>query len=582
MCYYTIMTKKQHESPDFWKSLSPIDNYNLAAIIQEYWNGSSYSNFKIKHPQAYVNLIHNTSFLENDATLVNRMWHILNNAKQPLCYCGNLAKWDRHKKDYSLFCSRSCSGKEIIKRSRLTMLEKYGSEHSIHNLESRIKKDNTNKDRYGHINPLCNEEIKEKAKTTNLEKYGVEYALRNIDVQEKRRQTSLKNWGTEYPLQSTEMRDIWREKTGHDFPLSDSIFRNKLNNTLLQKYEGVYPAQRNNYSMIVIKNIMDKNWMFQQHISLKKPLIQISKENEDYDTKSLSEWMFKHGIEIQRYNSSYEQEQIKNFLIENNIKFEENNRTIIAPLELDIFLPEHNLAIEYCGLYWHSELHKDKNYHKIKYDKCNAKNIRLLTIFSDEWTVKKSLAEDKILHILGKSNKEKIYARKTSLKELNNKAADIFYNENHIQGTTSNKSINLALCVDSDTVAIMSFMKMKNNYELTRYATSKNVVGGFSKLLKYFTTNYTFNHLTSFADLRWSNGDVYYKHGFVKDKMIRPDYSYFKKYIRYHKFNFRHKIICKKFTEYNNELTEHQNCLNNSYYRIYDCGKIRFVLKKNS
>ena len=46
----------------------------------------------------------------------------------------------------------------------------------------------------------------------------------------------------------------------------------------------------------------------------------------------------------------------------------ENNRHIISPMELDIYIPQKNLAIEFNGLYWHSELFRDKNYH---FDKIN-------------------------------------------------------------------------------------------------------------------------------------------------------------------------------------------------------------------
>ncbi len=64
----------------------------------------------------------------------------------------------------------------------------------------------------------------------------------------------------------------------------------------------------------------------------------------------------------------------------------ENSRKIIPPFELDIYIPEKKLAIEYNGLYWHSEEKgKDKHYHKNKYNLCKDKDIRLITIFEDEY-----------------------------------------------------------------------------------------------------------------------------------------------------------------------------------------------------
>jgi len=75
----------------------------------------------------------------------------------------------------------------------------------------------------------------------------------------------------------------------------------------------------------------------------------------------------------------------------------DNVKKPIYPYELDIFIPEKNVAIEYCGLYWHSEQKgKDKNYHKNKFNLCREKNIKLLTIFEDEFSFRKNVVLDRI------------------------------------------------------------------------------------------------------------------------------------------------------------------------------------------
>lgn len=59
---------------------------------------------------------------------------------------------------------------------------------------------------------------------------------------------------------------------------------------------------------------------------------------------------------------------------------------MIHPYELDIYLPDEEIAIEYCGLFWHCELKQPKkSYHSTKLQKCNEKGIRLITVFENEW-----------------------------------------------------------------------------------------------------------------------------------------------------------------------------------------------------
>jgi len=70
---------------------------------------------------------------------------------------------------------------------------------------------------------------------------------------------------------------------------------------------------------------------------------------------------------------------------------ESNNRSVLNCLELDIYLPEYNVAIEFNGLYWHSELYKEKDYHLNKTLECKKKGVDLLHIFEDDWVFKQDI-----------------------------------------------------------------------------------------------------------------------------------------------------------------------------------------------
>lgn len=102
--------------------------------------------------------------------------------------------------------------------------------------------------------------------------------------------------------------------------------------------------------------------------------------------------------------SSYELE-IQDFLKTMNTTFEVSKRNVLNnSKELDIFIPRHNIAIEFNGLYWHSEEHGKNNlYHLTKTNDCNEKGINLIHIFEDEWLFHKETVKSKLERMLLKS-----------------------------------------------------------------------------------------------------------------------------------------------------------------------------------
>ena len=276
-------------------------------------------------------------------------------------------------------------------------------------------------------------------------------------------------------------------------------------------------------------------------------------------------------------------------------KIIENDKKILNGKELDIYLPKLKIAIEYCGLYWHSELYKDNNYHLDKLNLCKGKGIRLIQVFEDEWLNKKSIVKSKIRHILGlNKNLPKIYARKCYIKEIDSKKKNKFLDKYHIQGKDmSCIKLGLFTIINSKRklVAVMTFKiprnKKINTYELSRFATKRkfNIIGGFSKLLSYFKKNYKWKKIVTHADLRYSSFDdnLYDINGFKLSHQSKPTYTYFLKCkkIRIHKSNFKKSKIKEKLPEiYDVNLTELEMMENSKYLRIYDCGTLAYKYKK--
>ena len=253
----------------------------------------------------------------------------------------------------------------------------------------------------------------------------------------------------------------------------------------------------------------------------------------------------------------------------------ENDRSVISPRELDVYIPSKNVAIEYNGLRFHStQFGTDKEYHLGKTLGCEEKGIRLIHIFEDEWKYKKEIVKSIISSALG-IYEQKIFARKCEVREIDNDVFRKFCNENHIQGEC-NSSERLGLFYNGKLVQAIGFCKSrftKDENELVRMVTKLNtqVIGGFSKLMKYYGKD-----CISYIDRRLFNGKGYKASGFEYVQTNKPNYYYTKEFDRYYRMNFTKKNIAKKFpNEYDPNLTEEENMKKLGFYRIYDCGTIK-------
>lgn len=264
----------------------------------------------------------------------------------------------------------------------------------------------------------------------------------------------------------------------------------------------------------------------------------------------------------------------------------ESDRSVLGNLELDILIPSLNVAIEFNGLYWHSDKHKHNNYHLDKTKNCLAKGIKLIHIFEDEWRDKKEIVKSRLLNIIGKTE-TKIFARQCEVRELESKTVSKFLDENHIQGKVGGK-VRLGLYYKEELVSLMTFGNLRKalgskgteqDFELLRFCNKLNttVVGGASKLLKYFESNFDYKTITSYADRRWSEGNLYFNLGFELVSETKPNYFYTKGEFRENRFKYR-KSELKAHNKENR--TEKQLMEELGYSRIYDSGTLKFKKEK--
>jgi hypothetical protein len=443
-----------------------------------------------------------------------------------------------------------------------------------------------------------------KIKQTNLEKYGVEFPTQSNNVKEKIKQTNLEKYGVGFPTQSNNVKEKIKqtnlEKYGFTNPLFSKEIKEKIKQTNLEKY-GVTYVQKNN--LIRIKRIETRKKMYIKQI--------IKKISNDYIFNNFSEnvfdikhlvcnksfFIYKQNIYDRLYNNiclctecypisdnkSIKEKEIINWIKSLNVDFSESDKTILNPKHLDVFIPSHNLAIEFNGLYWHSEFNKDKNYHLDKSIKCQEKGIQLLHIWEDEWIFKQEIVKSIILNKLSKIE-NRIYARECDIRVIeDSKLVRQFLDKNHIQGY-SQSSIKLGLYYKNELVSLMTFgyrhTNAKKEFELIRFCNriNLNVIGAASKLFNYFKQNYEFIELVSYSDFRLFDGKMYQTLGFTKQHLSKPDYFWCKNLERKHRFNFNKQKLIKE--GFDGSKTEVEIMHERGYFRIFGCGQYRWIYMK--
>jgi len=465
---------------------------------------------------------------------------------------------------------------------------------------------------------ICAEQLKkqtgqkakemEKAKQTNIKKYGETSPAKTRQFQEKRLKTMINKYGDVISPKHKEILELSKSKAyltrknnlleNHGVENISSLIETKENrkNTYLIKYGVEHYHQSSEYKEKI------KNRKIDKIETLNSDIIVISFDNiTNYKTMGITytckKCLIQETIPMVTFNyrsinfntpcsncgnfnkpwSNGEKELLSN--IREFYKGEIiTNKKIIPPYTLDMFIPEFNLAIEYNGLFWHSERGggKSPNYHKIKTDLCRSKNIRLLHIFENEYKNSKEIILEKIKNIVGLSDKG-VGARKIIIKEISSIDGNIFLNKFHIQGGVPGSKF-LGGFNNDQLISVLAYKKVSNILDITRYANDFKIYPGlFSKFLSYINKSIEYDRIITFADLRYSYGNLYQKTGFDIEYEINSGY-YYTDYINfYHKFNFRKENIRKKFNIDISNRTEKELMEELGFDRIWDAGKIKFT-----
>ena len=476
----------------------------------------------------------------------------------PLCRCGckNPTKYKNKKYRFNEFVHnhhKPTLGREMTREQKDMISSTLKAYNQTLTKEQRVK--NIQKTRQGLLlkrqEPAFLGDIKAKIQSAWRGKSKSEI----LSIVEKRKKTILSKYGVDSVMKLL----FHRERTSKMNKLS---FEEILNICAKKGYKPLFTEEEYTGCRVFLKFLCEKhNKVFESSIFN----VQQQKFNQCRSCYSYST-----GI------SNMEREVFS--FVESIISAKQNSRSVIPPYELDIYVPTHNIAIEFNGLYWHSEIHKPNNYHLNKFQACRDKGIQLLQIYEDEWRDKRHIWESIIKVNLGVIN-TKLNARELTVDDNPSvKEVRDFLDKNHLQGycksnkkfALKDKSDNIVFCITFRK----PFTKNKNDtIEVARVCSEVGVVirGAFSKIMKYaiqWAKEEGYEKILTYSDCRYSWGKSYKNYGFSFTSHTGFGYDYTDFFFRHGRFQFRA----------NDGKSEKQIAVDNEVCKIYNAGNYRWEL----
>jgi len=541
-------------------------------------------------------------FKDEEGSNFSEKVFLFKNRKGTCKSCGKSTTFLSYARGYRDFCSKSCSNSfgELLEKKlesfKVNNLEKWGVDNpsKLQEVKEKIKdskKDldykeiyekskQTTKKNWGVENPSQSEVIKQKKGATNLEKRGTQNPFQSEEVKEKIKNTHLNNLGVEHPLKSEKVKGKMRSNNIAKWGFDNYTKTETYKKLMFEKWrDGHIPSNLEkdpNYGTYLGSGYWEMNcdlgllhtYKTTSHLYHARKRCNITQCTACFPVSETASFKEKELFDF--IESKYQKDIIRNY------------RDV---LEIDIYLPDMDLGFEFNGLYWHSELFKEKNYHLDKMDYFEKKGIRIINIWEDDWENKTDIIKSQILNWIGLTP-NKIWARKCVVKQVKDVGQiRSFLDRNHIQGFTTS-TLKLGLYYGDNLVSLMTFDHFEgrrsmsdDQWNLSRFCNILNttVVGGASKLLNYFIENWSPKRIISFADKAWSGGHLYKSLGFHLQSQSLPNYTYLIDGKRSNKQKWTKSKLTKM--GYDPKLSESRIMEENfGAPKIFDLGQMKFQL----
>ncbi len=446
----------------------------------------------------------------------------------PKCHCGKYTKFLNFKEGFRKYCSPKCqsNSKEVKERRKKTNIEKYGFE-----------------------NPMKNDGVRQKLNDSIINKYGVDNISKLDYIKDKVRETNRLKHGYDHPSQNPKNKkslslNMTRINKTSNVDKNKIYVYNKIKKIGLKLIDITSTS-----SYKILCNTCDNNFeihknMLNDRISNKNTICTICNPI--------------------RSASNYQnllQEYISEIYTGNIIR---NTRSIIKG-ELDIYLPDLKIAFEFNGSYWHSDIFKSNTYHFDKTNKCFDKGVQLIHIWEDQWLNKNDILKSKISNIL--DNNIKIYSHECEIREINNEIYNNFLNINYLdEYNDTNTEHKYGLYHNNILVCVISFNYNEGIIEICKFCNIlyHYIIDGFSKLIEKIIKDNQPNEIIYYVNRCWSIEESYDKIGFKLESICEPNYFYIKNNERFNIYDIEQKL---------------EDIEKNKYYRLYDSGSLKYILK---
>lgn len=531
-----------------------------------------------------------TSFLDSlNPGMGQRIYHIKESILEiPKCECGKSKTFYRLNIGYFNTCGDpACKRNAKINSFKETIKTKYNGEYFIKGSAERDKYESTMLSKYGVDHNFKDPIIRENAIKTMLEKYGVDSPLKSKEFQDKRKSTCLEKYKTLDFLNSNKSILTNLSKYGVKNPMKNSEISKKVSlSSSLTKLEilsdkldeyGIDIIDRNQQSCLLYCKKCSTDFSFHPttiNAKLRSSVNPCPKCNPVNKSNS--------GLEIELSDfirSFYSGEIVPNdrSLCKGSSRFS----------EVDIHIPDMNIAFEFNGLYWHSEIYKDKEYHKEKSQFILGKGVGLYHIWEDDWIHKKELVKSMIKSSFG-FYETKVFARKCQIREVTQKEYKIFTTQNHLKGYCP-ASLIFGLYYNGELVNLMSLSKTRRlidsnkssfDYEIIRSCSKMNtvVIGGFSKIISHVKKNLA-GTIVTYCDISFSPDPLktsYHKSGFTYLHQTSPGYHWVIDGIRSNRLNWTKKKVVSLGCDPKETADSFMRA--SGYYKIWDCGNYKYSL----
>jgi hypothetical protein len=512
---------------------------------------------RVKHDSEIMQSINDWPTSAMCSSLIEKIYcYAQQRTEIPRCTCGSPVKFVSITYGYREFCSRSCDHAKAAATTRrvATMIAQGGV--GLANPKSKLKAQTTLQQKHGVTNGFCLPQVVDKRTANN--------PMQNPSIVEAMRQKCFEEHGVN-----------WHSKR------PDVI--HKRTQTTLTKY-GVTNCAQKNYSNGTLKVLQDPGQL--KHL-FQTSTVQEMGENLGVCETTILKYLKLYGI--RQPNEITPEVQLQTWLTKQGFcDFHKTRSVLTTKQEIDLYSPTQNLGIEYCGLYWHSQAHKNRSYHRNKYETCANQGIKLITIFEDEWLNKQDVVLSRLSQLLGVNNRV-IGSRKLTICEIDRSQCETFLNMHHTSGSAP-ASVNIGAYDGSNLVAAMTFSRGRRfnkpkhdwEWEMIRFSTDGGHYPGVaSRLFKYFVKAYDPSSVLSYADLRWGSGGYLAHLGFVRYDDTPPNYWYFSlsnaDFRRYHRFTFNKQSLLKKFPGSDPNLSEYELAKKAGLERIWDCGNASWI-----